>query len=142
MLTLADLVEGITGQRPTEGVVPQLELSEVVIDSREACPNSLFVALRGERRDGHDFVADAFARGAVAAIVDREVDAECQVVDARSPLPKVPIRPPVCLMAEDSLKAFQRLSFNHFRKRAQGMRQPGKRAQGKQRKTGSRRTRQ
>ncbi|HID61159.1 MAG TPA: UDP-N-acetylmuramoyl-tripeptide--D-alanyl-D-alanine ligase [Anaerolineae bacterium] len=110
MLTLADLVEGITGQRPTEGVVPQLELSEVVIDSREACPLSLFVALRGERRDGHDFVADAFARGAVAAIVDRKVDAECQVVDARSPLPRVPIRPPVCLMAEDSLKAFQRLA--------------------------------
>jgi UDP-N-acetylmuramoyl-tripeptide--D-alanyl-D-alanine ligase len=73
MLTLADLVEGITGQRPTEGVVPQLELSEVVIDSREACPNSLFVALPGEHQDGHDFVADAFARGAVATIVEREV---------------------------------------------------------------------
>jgi len=71
MLTLADLVEGITGQRPAEEMVPNLELSKVVIDSREACPQSLFVALRGERRDGHDFVADAFARGAVTALVER-----------------------------------------------------------------------
>jgi UDP-N-acetylmuramoyl-tripeptide--D-alanyl-D-alanine ligase len=110
MLTLADLLEGITGQRPTEGVVPQFELSEVVIDSREACPNSLFVALRGERQDGHDFVGDAFARGAVAAIIEREVDAECQRVDTKDPLPGTFIRPPICLMAEDSLKAFQRLA--------------------------------
>ncbi len=110
MLTLADLVEGITGQKPAKEVIPDLELSEVVIDSREACPNSLFVALRGEQHDGHDFVADAFARGAIAAIVEREIEAECQVVDAQSPLPGTPIRLPVCLMTEDSLKAFQRLA--------------------------------
>ena len=110
MLTLADLLEGITGQRPTEGVVPNLELSEVVIDSREVRPNSLFVALRGEQQDGHDFVADAFARGAVAAIIEREVDAECQIVDVKGPLPETSIRLPMCLMAEDSLKAFQRLA--------------------------------
>ncbi len=110
MLTLADLVTGTTGQRLAEEVVPNLELSEVVIDSREACPNSLFVALRGEHQDGHDFVADAFARGAVAALIDREVDAECQMVDTKGPLPEASIRLPICLMAEDSLKAFQRLA--------------------------------
>ena len=110
MLTLADLVTGTTGQRLAAEVVPNLELSEVIIDSREACPNSLFVALRGEHQDGHDFVADAFARGAVAALIDREVDAECQMVDTKGPLPEASIRPPICLMAEDSLKAFQRLA--------------------------------
>jgi len=110
MLTLADLVTGTTGQSLAEEVVPNLELSAVVIDSREACPNSLFVALCGEHQDGHDFVADAFARGAVAALIDREVDAECQMVDTKGPLPEASIRPPICLMAEDSLKAFQRLA--------------------------------
>jgi UDP-N-acetylmuramoyl-tripeptide--D-alanyl-D-alanine ligase len=110
MLTLADLVEGITGQRLAEEVVPNLELSEVVIDSREARPNSLFVALRGEHKDGHDFVADALARGAVAAIIEKDVDAECQMVDTKGPLPETPMRLPICLMAEDSLKAFQRLA--------------------------------
>ncbi|MDH4138561.1 MAG: UDP-N-acetylmuramoyl-tripeptide--D-alanyl-D-alanine ligase, partial [Anaerolineae bacterium] len=103
-------MKGITGQRLAEEVVPNLELSEVVIDSREARPNSLFVALRGEHQDGHDFVADAFARGAVAALIEREVDAECQIVDTKGPLPEVSIRLPICLMAEDSLKAFQSLA--------------------------------
>ena len=41
--------------------------------SRRAGPGALFVAMRGERRDGHDFVTDALSRGAVAALVHREV---------------------------------------------------------------------
>jgi UDP-N-acetylmuramoyl-tripeptide--D-alanyl-D-alanine ligase len=38
-------------------------------DSRTVRPGELFVALKGERFDGHDFVAQAFERGAAAAIV-------------------------------------------------------------------------
>ncbi len=110
MLTLADLVEGVVGQRPAAGVIPQIELTAVVIDSREACPNSLFVALPGEHQDGHDFVADAFRRGALAALIEREVEAGCQIVDAQAPLPAAPIQPPFCLKAENSLKALQRLA--------------------------------
>ena len=45
--------------------------SGVAIDSRSLAPGDLFVALVGERRDGHAFVADALARGAAAAMVDR-----------------------------------------------------------------------
>ncbi|HZU90069.1 MAG TPA: UDP-N-acetylmuramoyl-tripeptide--D-alanyl-D-alanine ligase, partial [Stellaceae bacterium] len=41
----------------------------VAIDSRTAAPGDLFVALRGPRHDGHDFVRAAFARGAAAAVV-------------------------------------------------------------------------
>lgn len=43
----------------------------VSIDSRSLAPGDLFVALR-DARDGHDFVADALARGAAAALVDRD----------------------------------------------------------------------
>ena len=46
---------------------------DVSIDSRKVVPGSLFVALRGERCDGHDHVAAAFAAGAVAALVEREL---------------------------------------------------------------------
>lgn len=45
--------------------------SGVSIDSRTVQPGDLFVAIKGDRLDGHDFVADAFARGAAAAIVQR-----------------------------------------------------------------------
>jgi UDP-N-acetylmuramoyl-tripeptide--D-alanyl-D-alanine ligase len=50
-------------------------IDNIVIDSREAAPGSLFVAFAGENVDGHDFVADSFSRGAVAALVEREVAA-------------------------------------------------------------------
>jgi UDP-N-acetylmuramoyl-tripeptide--D-alanyl-D-alanine ligase len=43
----------------------------VSIDSRTTAPGELFVALQGPRFDGHDFVAQAFARGAAAAMVAR-----------------------------------------------------------------------
>lgn len=45
----------------------------VVIDSRRAEPGCLFVALPGERVDGHDFVAAAVAAGAAAVLVAREL---------------------------------------------------------------------
>jgi UDP-N-acetylmuramoyl-tripeptide--D-alanyl-D-alanine ligase len=44
----------------------------VSIDSRTVTPGDLFVALRGPSFDGHDFVARAFAAGAVAALVSRQ----------------------------------------------------------------------
>jgi UDP-N-acetylmuramoyl-tripeptide--D-alanyl-D-alanine ligase len=47
------------------------EVREVVIDSRVVGAGDLFVAIRGPRFDGHDFVADVLSRGAAAAIVER-----------------------------------------------------------------------
>ncbi|HAH09433.1 MAG TPA: UDP-N-acetylmuramoylalanyl-D-glutamyl-2,6-diaminopimelate--D-alanyl-D-alanine ligase [Alphaproteobacteria bacterium] len=43
--------------------------NSISIDTRSLQPGALFVALPGETRDGHSFVADAFARGAAAALV-------------------------------------------------------------------------
>lgn len=51
---------------------PDGEITGVVADSRNAGPGNLYVALPGEHVDGHDFVADAFDRGAAAALVARE----------------------------------------------------------------------
>ncbi len=63
MLTLGVFIEALTGKAWPQAttVIP-----DVVIDSREAVPGALFVALPGERVDGHDFVSDAFAREAWA----------------------------------------------------------------------------
>lgn len=44
-------------------------------DGRRDCSGQLYVALRGARFDGHEFVAQAAANGAVAALVDHPVDA-------------------------------------------------------------------
>jgi len=54
---------------------PALRVSGVTIDSRRAEPGQLFVAIAGPRFDGHDFVAQAAARGVAAALVHRDVEA-------------------------------------------------------------------
>lgn len=52
------------------------EVAGVCIDSRRVRPGELYVALPGERVDGHDFVAAAAAQGASGALVTRRVDCE------------------------------------------------------------------
>lgn len=52
------------------------EITEVCIDSRLCRPGCLYVAIKGENFDGHDFVAAAFENGAVAAIIHHDVDVE------------------------------------------------------------------
>jgi UDP-N-acetylmuramoyl-tripeptide--D-alanyl-D-alanine ligase len=52
------------------GDTPDVGVAGVSTDSRTLREGELFVAIRGERFDGHDFVRDAFGRGAVAALVD------------------------------------------------------------------------
>ena len=60
----------ITGGR---AVGPEAVARGFGFDSRTLEPGSGFVALRSER-DGHAFVADAFARGATVAVVERVPD--------------------------------------------------------------------
>jgi UDP-N-acetylmuramoyl-tripeptide--D-alanyl-D-alanine ligase len=52
-----------------------------VIDSRLAIHGSLFLAVQGEHVDGHDFVADAFAHGAILALTSHAVDQRHIIVD-------------------------------------------------------------
>jgi UDP-N-acetylmuramoyl-tripeptide--D-alanyl-D-alanine ligase len=47
--------------------------SDVQIDSRECGPGSLFVAIKGENLDGHNFISDATNRGAVAVIAEHDI---------------------------------------------------------------------
>jgi len=67
MWTLARAVDCVGGVLHGTDVA----FSGVGTDSRADCNGQLFVALRGERFDGHDYVAAAQAAGAVAAMVDR-----------------------------------------------------------------------
>ena len=76
------------------------------IDSRTVAPGELFFAVRGERFDGHDFVAAALARGALAAVVSRARVAS---------LPDAALAVPL-LIAEDPLAALQSLAA-HVRRR-------------------------
>ena len=60
------------------------------VDSRRCRPGDLFVALAGSRHDGHDFAAEAVARGAVAVLAQRPIAGisvpQCVVPDTRAAL--------------------------------------------------------
>jgi UDP-N-acetylmuramoyl-tripeptide--D-alanyl-D-alanine ligase len=65
LYTLEEILTA-TGGRPA-GDIPA-EITGVSIDSRDIAQGELFVAIKGDRFDGHDFVGAALARGAVAAL--------------------------------------------------------------------------
>ena len=56
------------------------ELGRVVIDSREIRPGDLFVAYRGERVDGHDYISAALDRGAACCLAERVPEGETRGV--------------------------------------------------------------
>lgn len=75
MIAVADVWEGLQQSLVAARVPTDARFRRAVIDSRRAGPGDLFFALRGERLDGHDFVANALAAGAAGAVVERPVDA-------------------------------------------------------------------
>lgn len=96
-----------------------LRVNDVLIDSRQVMRGDVFVALKGERTDGHDYVAQAFQRGAIAALVarDKAVQLEgLQVarVDARitSPDSAGSLTPalPLLIQVDDPFTALQQLA--------------------------------
>ena len=65
---LRDLLEGLEAELPAGA--GDLPIRGVTCDSRAVEPGSLFIAVPGERFDGHDFVPAAAAAGAAAALVE------------------------------------------------------------------------
>ena len=61
---------------------PSLPVTGWSVDSRSVQPGDVFFAIRGPHHDGHQFVEDVFRRGAVAAVVDRPVEASGTLLQA------------------------------------------------------------
>jgi UDP-N-acetylmuramoyl-tripeptide--D-alanyl-D-alanine ligase len=79
-LTLAEVALAVGGR--LAGAAPDTVVTgPVEFDSRKIVPGGLFLALPGEHVDGTDYVGAAVARGAVGAIVTREADGPCIVVE-------------------------------------------------------------
>jgi UDP-N-acetylmuramoyl-tripeptide--D-alanyl-D-alanine ligase len=121
MLKVADIIEALSGFRPEWA--RQL-ITEAMIDSRQVIPGALFVALPGERVDGHDYVANAFDRGAQLAFIQKDLSANFSVLDLRGkPEPHdfvEPYKTPFCLWVDDSLAALQQVA--HFWRRKLNLR--------------------
>ncbi len=111
MLTLADALEALTNFRPLATTV----ITEAVIDSRQVIPGSLFVAIPGEKVDGHDFIEEAFRRGASFALIQRDMNGSFRTIDLRAVLsidsfPRQDLVPPMCLRVENTVTALQQIA--------------------------------
>jgi len=111
MLTIADAIEALTDFRPQTTMV----ITEAVIDSRQVIPGSMFVAIPGEKTDGHDFIGEAFKRGASFALIQRDVDASLRTLDLRSvssadSFLKQDLATPLCLRVENTVTALQQIA--------------------------------
>lgn len=103
-LTLGDLIEGMVGWHP-EGIEMPVHL---VIDSRKASEGAVFFAFQGENVDGHDFIEDAFAKGAVAAVVDRAVTTSVPILDVTVASQPLEVSTPIVIRVPDVLQALQK----------------------------------
>lgn len=109
MLTLADIFEALTGTRPTKANQP---VPHAVIDSRQAQVGSLFIAIPGEKVDGHDYVGAAFEKGATLALIEHQVEGDFKTIDLRKQIPEEldGLDVPLCLLVENTITALQEIA--------------------------------
>lgn len=81
-IRLEDLLAVTGGRLQGTASAASVSISGASVDSRRTSPGSIFVALRGERADGHAFVAEALRAGAAAALVERPVELPDELRDA------------------------------------------------------------
>ena len=93
----ADKMDAWTSGRWTR--IPGGRLGGFTQDTRQLAAGQVFVAVRTDKRDGHDYLGEALKRGASAALVGREVNG--------TELPQ--------LVVEDPLAAFQLIAREHRR---------------------------
>lgn len=110
MLILADAIEALTNVRLETATTV---ITEASVNSRQVIPGALFVAMRGEHTDGHDYIKDAFGRGASFALIEHEVSNDFPVLDLRDALQDkltISLAPPLCLRVDNTLSALQKIA--------------------------------
>ena len=87
-------VVNATGGTPVNSERVVRKITNVTMDSRKVVQGSLFVAIKGERVDGHDFIKEVFSKGAAAVLCDH--------------VPEGIIGP--CVVVEDTVKGLQEVA--------------------------------
>jgi len=119
VITHHTLWQALTGTVPPLAL-PARPISPAVLDSRDARPGALFVALAGEQTDGHRYTGQAIGNGAAAVICEQRVldslaGDDFQIVDCSGTAPRemdlqlASNAQPLVYVVTDSLEAIQRL---------------------------------
>lgn len=73
-MKLAEILSSIDFYETAGPIDENLEISNMEVDSRDVTPNSLFVCIKGQTVDGHDFAAQAADKGAVALLAEKKIE--------------------------------------------------------------------
>ncbi|MFM7274098.1 MAG: Mur ligase domain-containing protein, partial [Gammaproteobacteria bacterium] len=103
MLSLGEIAGAIPGARLLLDAAADIRIERVSTDSRTIGAGALFVALRGPRFDGHDYIDAALERGASAVLCERAAAGETRAL----------------VVVPDALLALQQLA-THWRRRWRG----------------------
>ncbi len=107
IMKLSELIAAL----PIKGTSGDLdvEIRGIAHDSRRVRPGDIFVAIKGLNVDGHDYIPEAIAHGAVAVVVERELRG---LEGTQGELPSVPLSPPEFpfIIVSDSRRALALLS--------------------------------
>ncbi len=103
-LTLGSLIKWCGARCDLPESKLKLKIPSVWNDSRKVMPGDVFVAIKTENDDGHNYIANAFKSGAIAAIVSKKAHIECSSKDASK-----------LIRVSDPVKAIQKAA-NQYRK--------------------------
>lgn len=90
-ITLQQVISAVNGTFSGDQALLERVITDVSIDSRTITENALFIAIKGERFDGHAFIPDVLAKGALAAISSQAMEGNV-------------------ILVSDTLEAYQKLA--------------------------------
>lgn len=82
-LTLSEIAKACNGTL-TQPQCSDLYITSITTDSRKACNDCLFIPLKGERSDGHDFIMQTFNSGATCSLSEKEIETDKPVIMVES----------------------------------------------------------
>ena len=103
-MSFQELAKAVQGQLITAGA-SSLKFQGVAIDSRAVKPGELFIAIRGARNDGHNFMGQALERGAAGVLADTKFDDTSRLAERTA-----------VIVVNDTHEAMIQLAQNYRRK--------------------------
>ncbi len=99
-LTLSEIAQACKGTL-TQPKYGNLTITSITTDSRKVCKSCLFIPLKGERADGHDFIEQTFEAGVTCTLSEKEIETDKPVIVVES-----------CYQAIKDIAEFYRSLFN------------------------------
>lgn len=79
-MKVIDILRATSGKISDESILDE-KISEIKIDSREVCSGDVFVAIKGNKFDGHDFIDEALRNGALLVICSKHMNSKMSFIE-------------------------------------------------------------